>query len=130
MSEYQNKSKTCEDAANNSHSNAYYAAVGHTAYYSCFLLIEHIFYHTLSRTKAYLNSKCVSADGSHEVMINDVYLLIKSTDPVGSNVFDRNITRLKSLRILADYKDVPFDKTKADESIRLMNAVLPVLAKY
>ena len=130
MSEYQTKSKICEDAANNSHSKAYYAAVGHTAYYSCFLLAEHIFYHTLSHDKAYLDSMCVSADGSHEVIINDVVHHIKKTNLVESNIVNDKMTSLKRLRISADYRDEVFDKNKADKSIRLMTDTLTILSKY
>ena len=130
MSEYQNKSKMCEDAANNSHSKAYYAAVGHTAYYCCFLLAEHIFYHTLSKTKAYLYSLCDSTEGSHEVIINDVVLHIKKASVVESNLVNDKIAKLKRLRISADYKDEAFGKDKADASIRLMTDTLSILSKY
>lgn len=130
MSEYQVKSKNCEDAAKSSHSLAYYAAVGHTAYFCCFLLVEHIFFHTLSHTKAYLSSQCNSTEGSHEVMINDVILHIKKTSVIESNLINDKITKLKRLRISADYKDEPFDKSKADASIRLMTDTLSILTKY
>lgn len=130
MSEYQAKSKTCEDAANNSFSKNYFAAVGHTAYYSCFLLAEHIFYHTLSHNKAYLDSKCDSADGSHEVIINDVVLHVKKSSIVDSNLLTDKFAKLKRLRVSADYKDEPFDLAKADKSIRLMSDTLSILIKY
>ena len=63
-------------------------------------------------------------------MINDVILHIKKTSVIESNLINDKITKLKRLRISADYKDEPFDKSKADASIRLMTDTLSILTKY
>ena len=77
MSEYQNKSQQYKDAAEQLKVSGLFAPVGHTAYYSCFLLFEHI-----SCSKSFeleeLDLRYYGDSGSHQDTINEVTLYIHS----------------------------------------------------
>lgn len=132
MSEYQGKSLICEEAAKKLDTSGFFAPVGHTAYYSCFLLLEHIWEHTMSLSKADLYSLCSNGQNSHERLINEIrdYIRDNCHSLKDSNIIHNNMSRLRRLRMSADYADLPFSKQEAFSSITLMNLTLPILNKY
>jgi len=73
MSHLQNKSEMLQDVAELLHNKYYYPAVAHSAYYSCYQLLKHIWLYGMGKTQAELDSKSsASLLGSHEFLINQI----------------------------------------------------------
>jgi hypothetical protein len=135
MSNLLNKSDILKDAAALLHSRNLYPAVAHSAYYSCYQLLKHIWLHGMGKSQEELDAKCsVLRMGSHEFLINEIGQHIKgSSNKRGVDdfrVFNTNITQLKRLRVSADYDDAVFDSSKSDKSITLSALLTPILKKY
>jgi hypothetical protein len=135
MSNLQNKSDILKDAAVLLHDKSMYPAVAHSAYYSCYQLLKHIWLYRMGKTQQELDAKCsMSHIGSHEFLINEIGQYIKkSSNKKGIDdfrVFNTNITQLKKLRVSADYDDSVFDSSKSYISITLSSLLTPILKKY
>lgn len=131
MSSFQNKSELLIASAKLSHDKNYYPAVAHGTYYSCLLLLKHIWIYKMSKTQTDLDVKCKSEkSGTHEILINEVGKYIKdhsSNDEFRE--FNTKILQLKKLRVNADYDDCEFDFTKSIKSLNLSKCILPILKK-
>lgn len=135
MSQYENKSDIYLESSELLSEKGLYPAVPHCAYYSCLLLIEHIWYHTLGRTDNDLvNTNIYGHRGTHEIMTNEVEKYIKNSNRKDASVcFKELMTKmgqLKKLRVIADYRDENIDSKKSDNAIKLSNEILPILKKY
>lgn len=132
MSEYQAKSAICKTAAEQMNGSGLFAPVGHTAYYSCFLLLEHIWENPMAKTIADLRSLCPDGQNTHERLINEIrdYIRNERNNLRDSNHFYSNMGRLRRLRMSADYDDLPFGRQDAFSSISLMNLTIPILNRY
>lgn len=136
MSEYQKKSEDYEKAAVQLYTAKLYSAVGHTAYYSCFLLLEHIWKHKMSMTKEDLYALCSDSPNTHDRLINEIRDYIRDDcSEVKEHLKDshnlhNNIVKLKRLRMMADYDDCCFNKMNSFSSITAMSYALPILKKY
>lgn len=131
MSNFQNKSEMLIASAKLSHESNYYPAVGHSTYYSCFLLLKHIWIYSMQKTQTELESKCSSNKiGSHEFLINEIGKYIKERSNKEFREFNNKIVQLKKLRITADYDDSVFDFSKSSNSLQLSKDILPILKKY
>jgi hypothetical protein len=131
----QNKSAILHEAALLLHENNLYAAVAHTAYYSCYQLLKHIWIYGMGRTQQELEALSGLAHvGFHEFLINEVGMYIKHSDKKKDindfRIFNTSILQLKGLRISADYEDSVFDSAKSNATIKLFSLLLPVLKKY
>ena len=112
-----------------------YPAVAHCAYYSCFHLMQHIWYHKMMKTQKQLEIECsTKKTGKHAVLINEIGRFIKD-NPKNRNarndfqVFNSKIVQLKKLRESADYKDEEFDCVKSTKSRTLACDLIPILKK-
>lgn len=113
------------------HQNYYYPAVGHSSYYSCFLLLKHIWIYSMQKTQTELELKCSSGKiGSHEFLINEIGKYIKNLSNKDFRAFNTNIIQLKKLRVTADYDDSVFDSSKSSSALQLSKEILPILKKY
>jgi len=131
MSHLQNKSEILVEVAKLLHDKTYYPAVAHSAYYSCFQLLKHIWLHKMSKTEQELISKNRnSKEGSHEVLINEICSFIKASSPSDCRNINSKITQLKRLRVNADYDDSVFDSKKSANSLLLSKEIIPILKKY
>ena len=131
MSAFQDKSSMFQKAANESNGLTYYAAVGHSAYFCCFLLVEHIWHYSMSKDENDLTSLCKKKSaGIHETLINEIRSYIKEISITDSNLIYDWLTQLKILRVKADYKDEVFGADKANRSLSIMKSLIPLLSKY
>lgn len=131
MGQYQNKSELYLESAEILDDKSMYAAVPHCAYYSCMLLVQHIWYDVMMKTESDLKSECSNRKtGSHEVLINEVVKFMKNSfkDKRGEpNTFNNKILQLKRIRVEADYRDNMIDIRKSQNSIQLSKEILPIL---
>lgn len=131
MSNFQNKSEMLIASAELSHESNYYPAVGHSAYYSCFLLLKHIWIYSMRKTQTELESRCsINKVGTHEFLINEIGKYIKNNSNQEFREFNTKIVQLKKLRVTADYDDSMFDFSKSSNSLSLSKDILPILKKY
>lgn len=128
MSHLKNKSEINLEAAELLHNNNWYPSVIHCSYYSCFQFMSHIWYICLGKTENDLANAKIFNEGSHEVMINQIGLHIKSKAE-NFRDFNNNIGQLKKLRKKADYKNEQIDSSFSKSSIDLSKATLSILKK-
>ena len=129
MSNLRNKSEINLDSAELLHKNYMYPSVVHCSYYSCYQLMKHIWLTSMSKTDAELRLLTSSTkEGSHEVLINQLYFYIKSRSQ-DFREFNNTIGQLKKLRRKADYEDVQIDFSKSKNSIDLSKSTLSILRK-
>lgn len=131
MSHLENKSDINCDSAKVLHNSYNYPSVAHCAYYSCYQRIKHVWLYHMNKTEAELKQLVDSnkRDGSHDVLINQIVSFTKN-NVEDYRVINNNIGQLKKLRRKADYDDENFDSQKSQQSLDLMNIILPVLKKY
>lgn len=131
-SRYKNKSGLFENATGVLMSNYQYLPIPHSAYYSCYQLLKHIWLYKLNRTEEELQTQ-ISLNGakaSHEYLINQIIPLVTdSRDLRARRDFSNKLTQLKTLRTQADYTDISVDRVFAEKAIDLMNDLLRVLRK-
>lgn len=131
-SRHKNKSGLFEAAAGVLMSQYQYLPVPHSAYYSCYQLLKHIWLYKLNKTEEELQAQ-ISLNGakaSHEYLINQIIPFV--TDPHDLRArrdFRNKLTQLKALRTQADYTDISVDRVFAEKAIDLMNDLLRVLRK-
>lgn len=131
-SRYKNKSGLFEAATGVLMSQCQYLPVPHSAYYSCYQLLKHIWLYTLNKTEEELQAQ-ISLNGakaSHEYLINQIIPLV--TDPHDRRAqrdFSNKLIQLKLLRTQADYSDISVDRVFAENAIDLMKDLLRVLKK-
>jgi hypothetical protein len=135
MSHLQNKSEMLSDAAKLLHDKTYYSAVAHSAYYSCYQLLKHIWLYSMGKTENELGTGISTARiGSHEYLINQTVHYIensKKKDCINhARIIGNTITQLKKMRTNADYSDTLFDSSKSSISISLSDDIIPILKKY
>lgn len=131
-SRYKNKSGLFETAANVLMSQAQYLPVPHSAYYSCYQMIKHIWLYKFNKSEEELQAQ-ISQNGakaSHEYLINQIIPLVTdSRDIAARRDFRNNLTQLKTLRTQADYSDTTVDRDFAEKAIRLMSELLRTLKR-
>lgn len=137
MSELQNKSEINYDSAEILHKKGNYPSVAHCAYYSCYQLLRHIWYNSLSKTESELKviienakSRRASQKGTHDILINEIEKFVKLNNPSDFRVINTNIGQLKKLRHSADYSDNAFLHDDSLKAIELSDKIRPVLKKY
>jgi len=135
MSHLQNKSEVLKDAAGLLHNKNLYPAVAHSAYYSCYQLMKHIWLYSLCKTENELAvQSSVQNIGSHEFLINQISIYIKNSGKRDCDEhfrnFNQKIGQLKKLRRNADYEDALFDSSKSSSSLSLSTDIIPILKKY
>jgi hypothetical protein len=146
MSHLQNKSEMLREVAALLHSKSYYPAVAHSAYYSCFQLLKHIWLYSMKKNEAQLRQELRQYNqharatgareiGSHEFLINKIskHIIKASTGKAPRYDFHKisgKIIQLKRLRTSADYDDTLFDGASSAESLSLSNDIVTILKKY
>jgi vacuolar-type H+-ATPase catalytic subunit A/Vma1 len=136
MSHLKNKSEMLSAAAKLLHENAYYPAVAHSAYYSCYQLLKHIWLYSMGKTELELERRTGSSMriGSHDFLINQAISYIGKSGKKDCTIHARDvgskIVQLKKFRTNADYTDTLFDSSKSSQSLSLSNEILPILKKY
>jgi hypothetical protein len=141
QSHLQSKSAEFSRAAELLHNNTLYSAVAHSAYYSCFQLLKHIWLFSMKKDEQQLNQELKLRNrharhsgarevGSHEFLIIEVGSYIKKSAMGDFRLFTQNINQLKRLRRKADYENDLFGFSESSKSLSLSRAVMPVLKKY
>lgn len=134
MSHLQNKSDIFKVSAVLLHDSDNYSAVAHSAYYSCYQLLKHIWLHVMKKSEEELEQTHSPRMGSHEFLINQIADYIKKSGKKGcelySRDFSKNIVSLKKLRVSADYEDSLFDRVSSSKSLLLSTGVINILNKY
>lgn len=132
-SKLQNKSEILGTSAELLHDKCLYPAVAHTAYYSCYQLMKHIWLYSMEKSEDELKRNIKqSSMGSHEYLINEIVKYVVTNNKTNDNLkdFRNKIFKLKVLRTEADYSDKNFDYTNSRDSISLSKEILSVLKKY
>ncbi|MFW5701149.1 MAG: hypothetical protein ACOCWM_05605 [Cyclobacteriaceae bacterium] len=126
MSNYSNKSELNFAAAELLHNESYYPSVIHSAYYSCYQIMAHTWFHVLGKSEAELMATKTMNEGSHEILINQMALLLidKKKD---YRTFNNSIGVLKKLRVKADYKDIEINYSLSSQSIEISRKVLGLI---
>ncbi|MDR1023835.1 MAG: hypothetical protein LBL94_11295 [Prevotellaceae bacterium] len=135
MSHLKSKSEVLSSAAELLHERGMYPAVAHSAYYSCYQLVKHIWLRSMSRTEAALRSGIGSSKmGSHQYLTTQVILYIESLGKRDCRSHAREVARkmamLKRLRTDADYCNAEFSAPKSSQSISLSSDIAFILRKY
>jgi hypothetical protein len=120
------------DAALLLNNKCLYSAVPHTAYFSCFLLMEHIYYVVNKKTYNSLYESDGKYESSHLHMANAIIALAnENCDSVAVRDIPSYIRTLKILRKKADYEDEDIlngDSSKAIETaeklVKILNKLL------
>lgn len=134
-SHLQNKSSILSSAARVLHEKDHYPAVAHSAYYSCFQLLKHIWLHSMKKTEHELKTGTgESSSGTHDYLINKTALYISELQKPRCREDARDVRnklqQLKKLRVSADYLDELFNHSSSQASITLSSQIIPILQKY
>ncbi|MDR1022098.1 MAG: hypothetical protein LBL94_02330 [Prevotellaceae bacterium] len=125
-SHLQRKSEALSSAATLLHEKELYPAVAHSAYYSCYQLMMHIWLLVMKRSERELTRQ----KSSHEYLIIAVREMIKKSNPANFYAFNGKIWMLKQLRTNADYSNTPFGKNDSAKALSLSADITPILKKY
>lgn len=131
MSHYKDKSEVYFKVANIIHGQQFFPAVPHDAYYSCFLMMQHLFYVQYSEDFEAVKHE-VQLNGTHEVIIE---YFTRRFDAVAIDIvtmrnycaFKNEIGQLKKLRTKADYRNEDISKRESGNSISLAADILRLL---
>jgi hypothetical protein len=131
MSLYKNKSDIYGLAAEKMHNQSLYPTVPPLAYYSCFLLMQHICYVEKQHSENSLRALPESAmmHGIHEIMINYFKVMLMKSDWNDFKAFNEKIAQLRRLRIKADYKNEEIISYESKKVIDLSNDIIHILNK-
>lgn len=130
---YANKSDLFIGAAEEINKGAYYLAVPHSAYYSCFLWMKHLCYNKYSKTEnAIKNEVDPTMHGTHEIMAEFIRMRLYGTaskfeEKQRAKEFIAKIGQLKRIRFKADYGEESITITQSEKSIELAKDVLKIL---
>ena len=87
ISKFKNKGELFEGTATSLLGNNSYIAVPHSAYYSCFLLMKHIWHEVMKKSDAQLEALISSAKndpikekGVHSVLFNEISNFLDTTN--------------------------------------------------
>jgi hypothetical protein len=128
-SNLKNKSGLNRAAADVLLKSNYYPSVIHCSYYSCVQLMKHNLIFIIGKTESQLiEEQRKSNEGSHEVLINNTIIYLKSNNK-DWKTFNTNINQLKKLRIESDYSNINIDSDKGRKSLLLTDSVLKILNK-
>lgn len=130
MSSYKNKSDIYSLAAEKMHNQNLYPTVPPLAYYSCFLLMQHICYVEKQLTDNSLRALPESGmlHGIHEIMTNYFRLLLhKQGKREEYHAFFNKISQLKRLRVQADYKNEDISSRESRRAIELSRELINIL---
>ena len=140
MSKYINKSDLLMSAAediNNDINKCYFLVVPHSAYYSCFLLMEHLCYKVfgVNNKNEIKNSVDSTQHGSHEIMITYVHnKMIQACTSIEDKHkamdFASKIGQLKKLRTKADYEEEDITYTHSCKALELAKEVRSILKSF
>ena len=130
-----NKAGLLDTAAHLNFDNCLYPAVAHSSYYSCFLLMSHIWVVCMNKTFTELQTKCaLQQKGTHEILTVEIYNKISQSSTKHSfrdgREFNKKILQLRRLRTSADYENEDFNREKSAQSLSLMSDVKLILNKY
>jgi uncharacterized protein (UPF0332 family) len=120
------KSEELDKAANLLYDRSLYVGVAHSAYYSCFQLMKHIWLYSMNRTEGEILR--LKSD-THRFLITEVGKYVKEINPDDLHIFN-TINRLKTLRIHADYFDEYFTKAQSRKALKTAKKILLILKKY
>jgi hypothetical protein len=134
-SHLQSKSAEYSSAAALLYENKLYSTVAHSAYYSCYQLLEHIWIHTMMKTWGDLSDICrLNKTGSHDALINQVRNYIRNSKRTNCAEHMRSyyqwMITLKRLRVKADYYDEIFGKSESESAINLSNKISLIIRNY
>jgi hypothetical protein len=132
MSPYKNKSDIFGLAAEKMHNQSLYPTVPPLAYYSCFLLMQHICYVEKQHSENSLRALPESAmmHGIHEIMINYFRNEFRKRNNLEDcHAFYNKICELRRLRIEADYKNRDIMSSQSYKAIALSAEVIHILNK-
>ncbi len=128
-SKFYNKSGLFESAAKNLLKSNDYIAIAHSAYYSCYMLMKHIWTTKMNKTDTELIALTSQLQqGSHAVLINQICCYMTSSGMIVRD-FRNGIVQLREMRYDADYKDLNIDREKGEKAISLMTDLVKVLKK-
>lgn len=131
MSYYENKSKEYLKVAEMIHTQQFFSVVPHNAYYSCFLLMQHLFYNKYNE-KFDIVKKMMNKKGTHEVIqsyLSKVFInnAVKFDEKKNFLKYNNELGQLKKLRIKADYHDVEITEDDSKVSISFAKDILQFL---
>lgn len=133
MDELKNKSGLFELAAKESNRYMIYISVPHNAYYSCLMFIRHIWIEKKGNSETSVGSavsQMKGKTGSHEFLINQIATILVQEKIINrARDFLDIVGQLKDLRVEADYSAKIVDREKAENAIRIMEQILPLLKK-
>lgn len=131
MSKLKNKSEILVVAADKLHKECLFPAVAHSSYYSCFLLLKHIWLHKMKKTDKELEIEMRSSNMKlHEFLTNKIITYIDGINNKDSRAINNNILQLKKIRVKADYKDEEIYFQDSANAIQLSKNILPILTRY
>ena len=135
-SKYRNKSEIYHDAAVELIKGDYlFSPIPHIAYYSCLLLMSHIWFvekqHSITEMQTKDNGEYTNK--VHVILANKIKELVienfKKTDVTIGDEFGKKLAKLKKLRVKADYKDEDITKEDSQKAIEISERILSILNK-
>lgn len=115
------------------HDQGFLPCVAHTAYYSCFQLMKHIWLHSMLKTEDELGSEISqSHQGSHAYLLNAIanHIQQNQKQPDDSRNIRNLLPQLRSLRVKADYRDEDISSADSQKALALSQKIFPILKKY
>ena len=135
-SKYRNKSEIYHDAAVELIKGDYlFSPIPHIAYYSCLLLMSHIWFvekqHSITELQTKDNGEYTNK--VHVILANKIKELVienfKKTDVTIGDEFGKKLAKWKKLRVKADYKDEDITKEDSQKAIEISERILSILNK-
>lgn len=133
-SKYRNKSEIYHDAAVELiKGDSLFSPIPHIAYYSCLLLMFHIWYvekhHSITELQIKDNGEYTNK--IHVILANKIKDLVienfKKTDKTIGVEFGNKLAKLKKLRVKADYQDEDITREDSRNAIEISEKILKTL---
>lgn len=133
-SKYRNKSDIYHDAAVELiEGDGFYSPIPHIAYYSCLLLMFHIWYvekhHSITELQTKDNGEYTNK--VHVILANKFKLMViekfKKADKGKGDEFEKKLGALKTLRVKADYSNEDITRNECQKAIELSEHIIKTL---
>ena len=130
MNGFLEKTKQNINAAQVLLGQSHYASSVHCAFYACLQTLFHVLFVQLKHDKRqFINAMQRKKTGTHQQVSDLIETEIKKKSEEDSIWFKQNFSALKTLRVKADYDEVPISQTEGYDALSKTNAINNLIKK-
>jgi uncharacterized protein (UPF0332 family) len=109
------------------HSHAHYSNSVHCAYYSVFQYMLH--FHKVRGLRTFRDRDKLARNGSHDQIISATFDNLFELDRSKGGLFNREMSKLKSERVIADYTEYHIDRTRSIAALEMAKKLVNILSE-